>query len=104
MTHLDGKFARAALVNRIGCVGIAFAEEHKDMLYDRRKVTTNVGMCKAGSKLYNAQCARAAGIVETPPPVPPRPHRRPRRGSRAAAAAAPAEDPGAADPPLRGGA
>ena len=83
LTPLDGKFAWVCLTNRIGYVGIAFTEKHQEMLYDRLKVLLKAEMCKAGSRLYNAQYARAAGIeAETPDPKPkpkPKPKRRGRK-------------------------
>ncbi|CAK0824600.1 unnamed protein product [Prorocentrum cordatum] len=80
LTLLDAKFAWQAVLDRVGYVGIAFTEEHKTMIYARLVEQMKTEMCQTGSKLYNAQYAKAAGLTETPPPVPP-PNlkRRPRR-------------------------
>ncbi|CAK0867026.1 unnamed protein product [Prorocentrum cordatum] len=91
LTPLDAKFAWQAMLNRAGYVGIAFTEEHKTMIYARLVEQMKTEMCQTGSKLYNAQYAKAAGLTETPPPAPP-PNlkRRPRRKP----AAVPTAEPG----------
>ena len=80
-TPLDAKFAWQAVLNRVGYVGIAFTEEHKTMIYARLVEQMKIEMCQPGSKLYNAQYAKATGLAETPPPVPP-PNQRNRRPNR----------------------
>ena len=90
LTPLDAKFAWQAVLNRVGYVGIAFTEEHQTMIYARLVEQMKIEMCQTGSKLYNAQYAKAAGLTETPPSVPlPNPKRRPRRKSVAAPTAEP---------------
>ena len=92
LTPLDAKFAWQAVINRVAYVGIAFTEEHKIMIYARLVELMKSEMCKPGSKLYNAQYAKATGLTTTPPPVPPpKPGRRP-RGRKATS-----------DPPIEGG-
>ena len=81
LTPLDAKFAWQAVLNRVGYVGIAFTEEHKSMIYARLTEQMKIEMCQPGSKLYNAQYAKATGLTETPPPVPP-PNSRTRRTTR----------------------
>ena len=101
LTPLDAKFAWQAVLNRVGYVGIAFTEDHKTMIYARLVELMKTEMCQTGSKLYNAQYAKAAGLTETPPSVPvPNPRRRPRRRSVAAPTAEPGTggDGGPEDP------
>ncbi|CAK0845984.1 unnamed protein product [Prorocentrum cordatum] len=77
LTPLDAKFAWQAVLNRVGYVGIASTEEHKTMIYARLVEQMKTEMCQTGPKLYNAQCAKAAGLTERPPPVPPPNPKRP---------------------------
>ena len=91
LTPLDAKFAWQAVLNRVGYVGIAFTEEHKTMIYARLVEQMKIEMCQPGSKLYNAQYAKATGLAETPPPMPqpnPRTRRTTRRRSAVLAPAA----------------
>ena len=94
LTPLDAKFAWQAVLNRVGYVGIAFTEDHKTMIYARLVELMKNEMCQTGSKLYNAQYAKAAGLTQTPPPVPPPNSRRRPRRKAAAALGEPGGEPG----------
>jgi hypothetical protein len=72
LTPGDAKFAWQALVNRIGYVGIAFTPAHGAAIYKRLKDQIKEEMIKPGSRMFNAQYARAAGVeTATTPRVEP---------------------------------
>ena len=76
MTPLDGKFAWQCVINRVGYIGIAFTTEHESQLFNRLKAMYKLEMSKAGSALFNIQCAKAIGehqeTTTKPPPVVPK--------------------------------
>ena len=55
----DGIFAWLALQSRVGYIGIAFTEEHKEQVMARLALLMKTAMSERGSKLYNAAYASA---------------------------------------------
>jgi hypothetical protein len=65
LTPGDAKFAWQALINRIGYVGIVFTPAHGAAITKRLKDQIKEEMIKPGSRMFNAQYARAAGVETT---------------------------------------
>ncbi|CAK0855514.1 unnamed protein product [Prorocentrum cordatum] len=84
ITPISGVFAWACLLSRVGYVGICFAQEHAEMLFEYLKDKLKEEMSDATSKLYNRDYAKAIGKLETPTEE----HVKTGRGAVAAAAVA----------------
>ena len=97
LTPLDARFAQAALQSRIGYIGIAFNDEHAEMMKSKLIKDLKTLMLEEGSGVFSAAYATAVSNAETPAKPEPAPTAKPKaktkaKGNKKATKAAPIAD------------